>query len=110
APSGKRKLSCPISLNKATIGTDKKGGSTMKVLLALDSYKGSLSSWEAGNIAARAIQSVVPDVECEVIPMADGGEGTVDAVVKATNGSYETVRVRGPMGEIADAQIGLVRD
>ena len=82
----------------------------MKVLLAFDSYKGSLDSWQVGSIAARAIQSVVPDAKCEVVPMADGGEGTVEAIVRATGGIYETIRTSGPMGAAADTRVGFVRD
>lgn len=82
----------------------------MKVLLAFDSYKGSLASWEAGSVAAQAIRSVVPDADCEIVPMADGGEGTVEAVVRATSGKYETIRISGPLGEEADARVGLICD
>lgn len=82
----------------------------MKVLLAFDSYKGSLASYEAGSIAAQAILSVMPNASCEVVPMADGGEGTVAAIVTATGGTLETIRIRGPLGEESDAEIGLVRD
>lgn len=82
----------------------------MKVLLAFDSYKGSLDSWQVGSIASRAIQSVVPDAKCEIVPMADGGEGTVEAIVSATGGIYEIIKMSGPMGSAAETRVGIVRD
>ena len=51
----------------------------MKVTIAIDSFKGSLSSMEAGNAIRTGIHRVYPDVQVEVRPLADGGEGTVDA-------------------------------
>ena len=55
----------------------------MKAVIAIDSFKGSLTSLEAGNSAAAGIRRVFPDAECIVRPLADGGEGTVDALVAA---------------------------
>jgi glycerate kinase len=82
----------------------------MKVILAFDSFKGSLSSEAAGRTAAQAIRSVFPDAECDVISLADGGEGTVAAVVGASGGSYASLQVTGPLGEAATAVIGLIHD
>ena len=48
----------------------------MNIIIAMDSFKGSLSSLEAGNITARAAQAVCPDAAIQVFPLADGGEGT----------------------------------
>lgn len=80
----------------------------MKVVLAFDSFKGSLSSLEAGKAAARAVRSVLPDAECDVIPLADGGEGTVDALVYAAGGSRRTLQVTGPLGQAVTVDIGLI--
>lgn len=82
----------------------------MKVVLAFDSFKGSLGSEAAGRTAARAVRSVFPDAECDVIPLADGGEGTVIAVVEAAHGSYATLQVTGPLGKETAATIGLIDD
>ncbi|WP_337099431.1 glycerate kinase [Paenibacillus sp. YIM B09110] len=82
----------------------------MKVVLAFDSFKGSLSSEAAGRTAARAIRSVFPDAECDVISLADGGEGTVVAVVEAAGGSYASLQVTGPLGEETAAAIGIIHD
>lgn len=67
----------------------------MKVVCAIDSMKGSLSSIECGNAAAEGIKRVYPDAEVIVRPLADGGEGTVDALVEGMNGELVTVRVTG---------------
>ena len=53
----------------------------MKVLIAVDSFKGSLSSQQAGEAISQGIKRVYPNAETRVIPMADGGEGTVEAIV-----------------------------
>ena len=60
----------------------------MKIVIAIDSFKGSLSSVEAGNAAAEGIKRVLPDPEIIVSPVADGGEGTVDALVSGLNGRF----------------------
>ncbi len=58
----------------------------MKVLFAMDSMKGSLSSIECGNAAAQGLLKAIPDAEYVVRPMADGGEGTVTAITTGCNG------------------------
>ena len=60
-----------------------KGVKSMKAVIAIDSFKGSLTSLEAGNSVAAGIRRVFPDAECIIRPLADGGEGTVDALVAA---------------------------
>ena len=55
----------------------------MKAVIAIDSFKGSLTSLEAGKSAADGILRVFPDAECVIRPLADGGEGTVDALITA---------------------------
>ena len=59
----------------------------MKVAIAIDSFKGSLSSVAAGNAAAEGVRRVFPDAACSVRPLADGGEGTVDALVAGLGAS-----------------------
>lgn len=80
----------------------------MKVIIAIDSFKGSLTSLEAGNSAAAGIRRVFPDVECIVRPLADGGEGTVEALVAACNGKKVEISVTGPLGEPVLCQYGLI--
>ena len=80
----------------------------MKVAIAIDSFKGSLSSVAAGNAAAEGVRRVFPDAECVVRPLADGGEGTVDALVAGLGGELKTVTVTGPAGKPAKAKYGLL--
>ena len=80
----------------------------MKVVIAIDSFKGSLTSLEAGNAAAEGIRRAMPDAETIVIPIADGGEGTVDALVQGMNGKMREILVTGPLGRPVSAQYGVI--
>ncbi len=82
----------------------------MKIVLALDSFKGSMSSIEAGEAAAEGIKRADPDIETIVRPLADGGEGTVDALVTGMGGRYEEVTVTGPLGETVISRYGIIGD
>ena len=62
------------------------GGGTVRVVIAIDSLKGSLTSLEAGNAAAEGVRRANPEAEIVVRPLADGGEGTVDALVQGMGG------------------------
>jgi len=73
----------------------------MKVAIAIDSFKGSLSSLQAGNAVKDAVLSVFPGAEVVVKPLADGGEGTVDAFEDA---KAVTITVTGPLGKPVDAK------
>ena len=73
----------------------------MKAVIAIDSLKGSLSSLEGGNAVARGIRRVYPHADVVVRPLADGGEGTVDAVITVTKGEKRQVSVHGPLMETA---------
>lgn len=87
-----------------------KGMKSMKVVIAIDSFKGSLSTFEAGNAAADGIRSVYPNAEIVISPLADGGEGTVDAVISATNGIKKEVLVTGPLGAPVHATYGIIKE
>ena len=80
----------------------------MKVVVAIDSLKGSLSSLEAGNAISEGIRKVYPEAQVEVRPLADGGEGTVEALALGMNGKLETVTVTGPLGKPVDAVYGVL--
>ena len=82
----------------------------MKVAIAIDSFKGSLSSVAAGDAAAEGVRRVFPDAECVVRPLADGGEGTVDALVAGLGGELKAVTVTGPAGKPTKAKYGLLPD
>lgn len=78
----------------------------MKIVIAPDSFKESLSAPEVAAAIARGWQQVFPEAECLLRPMADGGEGTVDALLAAVGGERRECRVRGPMGEPVAAHWG----
>jgi len=82
----------------------------MKIVVAPDSFKGNMRSSTICRIIRDAIWLECPDAEVSMFPMADGGEGTVDAVVAATGGTVGSVRVCGPLGQAVDAHYGLLPD
>ena len=84
------------------------GGSNMKVVVAIDSFKGSLSSMEAGQAIAEGVKRVYQNAEVVVRPLADGGEGTVEALVEGMGGIFVTKEVTGPLGEKVDAVYGVI--
>lgn len=79
----------------------------MKFLFASDSFKGTLTSEEIIEILTETAKEVFEDCICAGVPVADGGEGTVDAVVKAMHGSLRTVTVHGPLMEPVEASYGV---
>ncbi|MDD6615250.1 MAG: glycerate kinase, partial [Lachnospiraceae bacterium] len=81
----------------------------MKVVIAIDSMKGSLSSMEAGYAAAEGIRRAC-DAQVVVKPLADGGEGTTEALVEGLGGSYVRTQVTGPMGVPTTAAYGILKD
>ncbi|MBR5507148.1 MAG: glycerate kinase [Clostridia bacterium] len=82
----------------------------MKVTIAIDSFKGSLSSMEAGRAVRDGISRVYEDSDIHIHPIADGGEGTVDAIVSSLGGEVRTVSVSGPLGENVDAFYGIIKE
>lgn len=82
----------------------------MKVVVAIDSLKGSLSSLEAGDVIKQGIQKVVNDAEVIVRPLADGGEGTVEALTLGMDGHLEQVEVTGPLGRKVNCTYGILGD
>ncbi|WP_102143572.1 glycerate kinase [Mycobacterium hubeiense] len=80
----------------------------MKFVLAPDSFKESMSASVAVEAMRRGIHAVRPDAECVGVPMADGGEGTVDAVVDALDGQRITVELQDPLGRPTEATFGYV--
>ena len=82
----------------------------MRVTVAIDSFKGSLSTLEAGHSASEGVKRVFPDAECIVSPLADGGEGTAEAIISATGGKFVEVTVKGPLGEPLTAKYGVTPD
>lgn len=82
----------------------------MKVLIAIDSFKGSLTSREAGMAVSDGIKRVYPEAECEILTVADGGEGTVDALMSALESETVTAEVSDPLGRRIKAQYGITAE
>ncbi|MDD6218498.1 MAG: glycerate kinase [Selenomonadaceae bacterium] len=82
----------------------------MKAVIAIDSFKGSLSSAEAGEAASRAIRYVFPEADIVQFPLADGGEGTVDALTEGLAGRIITTEVTGPLGKREASRYGIISD
>jgi len=82
----------------------------MRIVVAPQSLKGSLTAAAAGQAIAQGIQAVYPEAEIAVVPVADGGEGTVQALVDATGGEMVWQTVTGPLGEPVTAFFGLLGD
>ncbi|MBS3821958.1 MAG: glycerate kinase, partial [Phycisphaerae bacterium] len=80
----------------------------MKVVIAPDSFKESLTAREAGRAIAAGVVAVAPDVQVDVCPMSDGGEGLVDATVAATGGQVLTADVFDPLGSPIRARLGVL--
>lgn len=81
---------------------------TMNITIAIDSLKGSLSSIEAGRAIKNGIRKVYPDAKVSIRPVADGGEGTVDALVEGMNGQIHQISVTGPLGQPVTAKYGII--
>ena len=77
-----------------------------KIVIAPDSFKGNLTSLEVASCIAKGIQRVLPKVKCIIVPMADGGEGTVQSMVDAAEGKLIIKRVKGPTGKLVTAHYG----
>ncbi|MGI8385180.1 glycerate kinase [Robertmurraya sp. P23] len=82
----------------------------MKILVAPDSYKGSLSALQVGTIIKDAFSRELPDLDVEIIPMADGGEGTLETLVFATKGNRIKVQARGPLQQSIETEFGVLGD
>ena len=82
----------------------------MKVVVAIDSLKGSLSSLEAGEAIKSGVLKAMPDAEVYVRPLADGGEGTVEALALGMGGELKTVEVTGPLGEKVNCLYGILEE
>lgn len=80
----------------------------MKIILAPDSFKGSFSAYQVASSIEKGIRQVYEDAHLVKLPVADGGEGSVDALVGVRNGRYEEVEVLGPLGEIVKAKYGII--
>lgn len=80
----------------------------MKAVIAIDSFKGSLSSIQAGKAVSEGIKRIYPEAETVIRPVADGGEGTVEALCDGLGGIKQAHEVMGPLGERVSALYGIV--
>src|SRR5690625_455566 len=82
----------------------------MKVIISIDSFKGSISSIKGSEAISSGVQEVYQDAEIISLPLADGGEGTVDALVQSTGGQLIKTKVTGPTTEKVNAIYGVLGD
>jgi glycerate kinase len=82
----------------------------MKIILAPDSFKGNLTSLEVATAFEKGIKRILPRAKCIKVPMADGGEGTVQSLVDGLGGKFIRKRVVGPAGNTVSARYGLLSD
>ena len=80
----------------------------MKVLVAPNAFKGTLTASQAAEAIARGVRDVFPNADVVEVPVADGGDGTVEALVTARRGEYRTATVEGPLGDPVEARFGLI--
>jgi glycerate 2-kinase len=82
----------------------------MKFVLAPDSFKESMTAHEAALAMERGVKKIFPDAECMLVPMADGGEGTVQSLIDAMNGELVTTQVTDPLGRKIEASYGFIKE
>ena len=82
----------------------------MKVVIAPDSFKESLTALEVALAIEKGFKKVYPEADCQLIPMADGGEGTVQSLVDALKGSLVSAEVKAPLGNLVKAEFGISGD
>jgi len=90
--------------------SQRKGSIYMKIILAPDSFKESMTAKVAAVAMEKGVHKVFPEANCIIVPMADGGEGTVDSLVDFTDGEFISAEVIGPLGEKIKAEYGLSGD
>ena len=80
----------------------------MEITIAIDSFKGSLSTLEAASAVADGIRRVYSDTKINISPLADGGEGTLDAIISAKGGRLKSLSVCDPLGRKIPAEYGII--
>ena len=82
----------------------------MKAVIAIDSFKGSLTTFQGADAISDGIKKVYPEADIYKSPLADGGEGTVDAIVAAAGGEMAEITVNNPIGKPVNARYGIIAD
>jgi glycerate kinase len=82
----------------------------MRILIAPDKFKGALNAREVAENIAKGLRDVLPDAEIEIVPMADGGEGTAEAICEARGGSWLKCKAHDPIGREIEARYGWIED
>jgi glycerate kinase len=82
----------------------------MRILIAPDKFKGALGAREVAGNVAKGLRHVLPDAEIEIVPMADGGEGTAEAICEARGGSWLKCKAHDPIGREIEARYGWIED
>ncbi|MDR0976833.1 MAG: glycerate kinase [Prevotellaceae bacterium] len=99
-----------IKMPKYRLFKEQEDGTPKHILVLMDSFKGSLSSKKAGEAVADSVRKVLPQAEVTAFPIADGGEGTVDAFLAAEGGNRRFITVHGPLMEPLDTSYGISTD
>jgi len=79
----------------------------MRILLAPDKFRGSLTARQVANAMAEGVRLALPDTDVATLPLADGGEGTAAVLTEATNGTWHSVIVSDPLGRPVEAGFGV---
>ena len=82
----------------------------MKIVIAPQAFKGSISALDVAAAMGRGVLRVLPDAETVAVPVADGGDGTLETLVEGSGGTIRTSMVKGPLGETIEAQWGAMGD
>lgn len=82
----------------------------MKIVVAPQAFKGSLSAVQAADAIAQSVHHVFPGAQVVNVPVADGGDGTLDTLIKATGGAFHDAEVAGPLGSLVSARWGVLGD
>ena len=82
----------------------------MKIVIAPQAFKGSISALDVAAAMRRGVLHMLPDAEVVTVPVADGGDGTLETLVEGSGGTIRTSKVRGPLGETIEAEWGAMGD
>src|SRR5438105_2770342 len=82
----------------------------MKILIAPDKFKGALDAREVAENIAKGLRDALPDAKIEIVPMADGGEGTAEIICNARGGSWVQCKAHDPLGRNIDARYAWIAD